>query len=97
MDKQTKMILGVAAIGVAAYLVFKSMKPKTTATFVNEGVPVRPRIRIPRPGRCGTVGGCVNNRCNYKVFGPTGNVQSVITHTCSGDGESMQIGPMVNA
>lgn len=95
MNKQTKMILGVAAVGVAAYFIFKSMKPKTG--FVREGSPVRQRIRIPRPGRCGEVGGCVNNRCNYRVFGPTGQVQSVITHTCSGDGESMQIGPMVNA
>jgi hypothetical protein len=29
MDKKTKMVLGVAAIGTAAYLYFKSTQPKT--------------------------------------------------------------------
>jgi hypothetical protein len=29
INKQTKMILGLAAVGVAGYFVFKSMKPKT--------------------------------------------------------------------
>jgi len=34
MNKQSKMIFGVAAVGVAGYLIYKSMKPKTTASFV---------------------------------------------------------------
>jgi hypothetical protein len=32
MEKQTKILLGLAAAGVVAYLVFKSKKPKSPAT-----------------------------------------------------------------
>jgi hypothetical protein len=32
MEKNTKILLGVAAAGVVAYLVFKSKKPKSTVT-----------------------------------------------------------------
>lgn len=64
MNKQTKTILGVAAVGVAAYLVFKSMKSKT-ASF------------IPRPasGVKGVhpdlyVGNSVRSACEHKVKAP---------------------------
>lgn len=32
MNKQTKLILGVGVVGVAAYLIWKSQQPKANAT-----------------------------------------------------------------
>ena len=37
MTKQTKMLVGVGLIGVAAYLIWKSQQPKpTTTSFVGD-------------------------------------------------------------
>jgi hypothetical protein len=79
MNKQTKMILGVAAVGVAGYFVFKSMKPKTQ----NFGGDLpRTRIKLPRIQKCGE--GCDFGRCFVPVVGATGQVTNNLIYACTG-------------
>jgi hypothetical protein len=101
MTKNTKTLLTIAGVGVVGYIIYNQMKKKGSKNFANftrgggrkQGFvgPLRPA------GRCGEVGGCVDNRCNYPVFDANGNVISVITHQCSGSGLSMTVGQMITA
>jgi hypothetical protein len=81
MNKQTKLILGVAAVGVAGYLVFKSMKPKTTATFVSgKSKSKTGKIKLCGPGECEGPSanlcsdGCVGGVCYVPVYGERGDL-----------------------
>ena len=80
MNKQKKMILGLAAVGVAGYFVFKSMKPKTR-NFRSEGSPVS-TTKLPKIQKCGQ--GCDFGRCFVPVTGATGQVTHNLIYACTG-------------
>jgi hypothetical protein len=58
MTKQTKMLVGVGLVGVAAYLLWKSQQPKATA---NASGKLRPRV-LPKPISDTIIPNCPN--CN---------------------------------
>jgi len=90
INKQTKMILGLAAVGVAGYFVFKSMKPKTQ-NFVRKrkastlSSPCGAGGCTPKDCLCGEC--CDGGKCYYAVYDAQGNA-TYRALSCSGTGES---------
>jgi hypothetical protein len=103
MTKNTKTLLTIAGVGVVGYIIYNQFIKKGSKNFANftrkgGGKGTQGFVGPLRPaGRCGEVGGCVDGRCNYPVYGENGTIVSVITHQCSGSGLGMQVGQMITA
>jgi len=100
INKQTKMILGLAAVGVAGYFILKSMKPKTqnftrrksssVSSCTEDGSCEGPQGNI-----CGE--SCVNGVCFIAQYGPSGNKPiGYIKARCAGTSESTQVLGLAN-
>jgi hypothetical protein len=104
MNKKTQMIIGIVAVaGVAAYLLLKNNKSKETV-FANLRGPGRIQTTFGEGGLVGPVrpaqpcssGQCVDGRCTVLSYGPQGAVIGSTTHICSGGGEDIAVGQMIN-
>jgi hypothetical protein len=97
MTKNTKTLLTIAGVGVVGYIIYNQFIKKGSKNFADftrgarEGKP----FRTLKTGICGDLGGCVNGRCKVPIYGQGNYVQSVYTYQCSGDGETMKIGQLV--
>jgi hypothetical protein len=84
MDKNTKMLLGVGAVAVVAYLIYQNNKPKSFANASGRFAKTR-TSSFPTcgqgsgPGSCSGVGGnlcgesCMNGVCNFWIYDEFGN------------------------
>jgi hypothetical protein len=64
MTNKTKTIIGLAAVGVAGYLLWKNYNKKTVSVAGGPGINRRCRACI---DRCLIMGGTSVNRCRYET------------------------------
>jgi hypothetical protein len=101
MNKKTQMIIGIAAVGVAAYFLLKNKnKDKVFANLRGPGTPLQSlpqqgTLGPNRPAEACSSGSCVDGRCTISQYGPNGQVMSTAYYACTGSGNDIRVQQLV--